>query len=118
MAKIRRTSVLCCVVPPLRTCRVTAKDLDGLLHHVEVQASTLFEAAAAAIAAFRQEGWAADALTPSATLRVEVQLPSIVHEVSLKAVERWVRTPSTSPKEEIAKRAAARPADERTGWRR
>jgi hypothetical protein len=36
---------------------------------VNVKADTLFEAAAAAIAAFRQERWAAQALTPNATLR-------------------------------------------------
>ena len=46
-------------------------------HHVEVQASTLFEAGAAAVAAFRQEGWAAAALTPNAVLHIEVQLPPI-----------------------------------------
>jgi hypothetical protein len=91
-------------MPPVRTCRVTATDLDGVSHHVDVQASTLFEAAAAAVAAFRQQGWAAAALTPNATLRVEVQLPPIVHDVPLKSIERWLRTPSVSPKEEMAKR--------------
>lgn len=73
-------------------------------HHVDVQASTLFEAAAAALAAFRHQGWAVGALTPNATLRVEVQLPPIVHDVPLKSIERWLRTPSVSPKEEMAKR--------------
>ena len=96
-------------VPPLRTCRVTLKDVDGLIHHVEVQASTLFEAGAAAVAAFRQQGWAADALTPNAVLHIEVQLPPITHDVPLKAIERWLRTPSVSPKEEVVKRAL-RPA--------
>jgi hypothetical protein len=83
---------------------VTVRDIGGTAHHVDVQASSLFEAAAAAVAAFRQQGWAADALTPNATLRVEVQLPPIVHDVPLKALKRWVRTPSVSPKEEMAKR--------------
>jgi hypothetical protein len=67
---------------------------------------TLFEAAAAAVAAFRQEPWAADALTPSAVLRVEVQPPPVVHEVPLKAVDRWLKAPSTSPQESAAKRRA------------
>jgi hypothetical protein len=98
-------------VPPLRTCRVTVKALDGAAHHVEVQAATLFEAGAAAVAAFRQQGWAADALTANAVLHIEVQLPPITHDVPLKAIERWLRTPSVSPKEEVAKRAV-RPAVE------
>jgi hypothetical protein len=93
-------------VPPLRTCRVTIKDVEGVAHHVEVQASTLFEAGAAAVAAFRQQGWASDALTSNAILHIEVQLPPISHDVPLKAIERWLRTPSVSPKEEVAKRAA------------
>ena len=96
--------VLSSPVPPLRTCRVTVKDLDGVAHHVEVQASTLFEAGAAAIAAFRQQGWAADALTPTATLHIEVELPPIAHDVPLKAIERWLSKPSVSPKEEMGKR--------------
>ena len=91
-------------VPPLRTCRVTVKDLDGVAHRVEVQASTLFEAGAAAVAAFRQQGWAAEALTPNAVLHIEVQLPPITHDVPLKAIERWLRTPSVSPTQEMGER--------------
>lgn len=97
--------VLDSLVPPARACRVRVRDVDGVLHEVEVAASSLYEAAAAGLAAFRQEDWAADALTPNAILRVEVRLPAVVHEVPLKAVERWLRTPSVSPKEEVAKRA-------------
>ena len=96
-------------MPPLRTCRVTIKDLDGVSHHVEVQASTLFEAGTAAAAAFRLQGWAADALTPNAVLHIEVQLPPITHDVPLKAIEQWLRTPSVSPKEEMGKRTLRRP---------
>lgn len=79
-----------------------------MVHRIEVQASTLFEAGAAALAAFREQGWAAGALTPNATLHVEVQLPPIAHDVPLKAIERWVRQPSASPREEIAKRGGER----------
>ena len=45
---------------------MTVRDAEGVLHHVDVQGSTLFEAAAAAVAAFRQQGWAGAALTPGA----------------------------------------------------
>jgi hypothetical protein len=40
-----------------------------------------------------------DALTPNAILHIEVQLPPISHDVPLKAIERWLRTPNLSPKE-------------------
>ena len=93
----------------MRACRVTARGLDGVAHSVEVQASTLFEAAAAALGLFREQGWSADALTPNAVLRVEVQLPPTVHDVPLKAVEQWLRSPSSSPRELAAKRRGGLP---------
>jgi hypothetical protein len=95
--------MLSSVVAPLRACRVTVKDVDGTAHRVDVHASSLFEAGAAALAALREQGWAAEALTPNVTLRIEVQLPPITHDVPLKAIERWLRKPSTSPKEEMVK---------------
>ena len=71
-----------------RTCKVTLTDLHGV----------------SALAAFRQEGWAAEALVPGAVLRIEVQLPPVIHEVPIKALERWGQAPSSSPKEYAAKR--------------
>ena len=73
-------------------------------HSVEVHASTLFEAAATAVGVFREQGWAAEALKPNTVLRVEVQPPATVHDVPLKAVEQWLRSPSISPKGQILKR--------------
>jgi hypothetical protein len=37
-------------------------------------------------------------------LRVEVQAPSVVHDVPLKAVEAWMRSPATSPRDFLVKR--------------
>jgi hypothetical protein len=79
------------------------RDSEGISHRVRVQATTLFEAAAAAVATFRQERWAADALTPAAILHVEVQVPPIIHDVSLRAVEKWLGEASASPKEAVSK---------------
>jgi len=93
----------------VRQCRVTLRDSEGIAHSVEVTASTLFEAAASAIATFREAAWAADALTPNAVLRIEVQPPAITHDVPLRAVERWSRSPSASPKEAAAKQLVGTP---------
>ena len=87
-----------------RACRIWITDIHGNTHSVSVHASTLFEAAAAGLAAFRQEGWAADALTANAVLRVEVQLPPVTHDVPVKAVERWLKSPNVSPREYVVKR--------------
>jgi hypothetical protein len=88
----------------VRGCRVSVTDVEGTTHSVCVKASTLFEAAAEAITIFRQEQWAAHALTGNAVLRIEVQAPPVAHDVPLKAVERWRNGPSASPKEYSAKR--------------
>jgi hypothetical protein len=52
-----------------------------------------------AMAAFKEQGWAAHAITPAAKLRVEVSVPAVVHEVPVAAVERWLPNSSASPKE-------------------
>jgi hypothetical protein len=93
-------------MPLPRNCTVSVRDIEGVAHTVRVQGSSLFEAAAHAVAAFREQDWGAEALTPAAVLRVEVHAPSVVHEVPLKAVERWLRSPSPSPKEMTTKIAA------------
>src|SRR4051812_28925219 len=90
-------------VAAVRTCVVSVCDLQNVTHSTEVQAETLFEAAATAVAAFRREAWAADALSAAAVLRIEVRAPAVVHTVPLSALERWRRSLSASPKEKLAK---------------
>jgi hypothetical protein len=93
-----------------RRCLVTIADSDGVCHSVEVTAGSVFEAAAEAVKLFRLEGWAAEALTPAARLRVEVRLPPVVHDVPLRALERWTQSPTISPKDHLVKRSG-RPAE-------
>ena len=95
--------MVCSAVSAVRKCRVSLRDLQGTTHSIEVKAATLFEAAAAAVALFRQEGWGAEALTANAMIRVEVLLPPVVHDVPLKALERWVQGSSASPREQAIK---------------
>ena len=73
------------------------------MHTVEAEGASLFEVAAAAVRVFRSEGWT-DALTPNAVLHIHVQLPPVVHDVPLRAVERWLNAPSVSPGESLAKK--------------
>ena len=96
-------------VSTMRACRVSVTGLDGVTHSVDVQASSLFEAASVALTAFRQEpSWATEALTPNARFRVEVQHPPTVHDVPLKAIEQWRRSPATSPRDYVVKRKVGR----------
>jgi hypothetical protein len=96
------------VVGTVRRCRVSVRGQDGVTHAVVAEGNSLFEVAAAAIALLHDEGWAG-ALPPDAVVQVEVQLPAIVHEVPLKALERWAAGPSVSPREELLKRRLRSP---------
>src|SRR5690242_21803184 len=46
-------------VMPVRSCRVTIQDMDGISHAVEVTAATLYEAVAQGLAAIRGNEWVA-----------------------------------------------------------
>ena len=54
-----------------------------------------------------QQGRAPGALTPNVVFLIEVQLPPITHDVPVKAIERWLRTPSVSPREEVGEASSA-----------
>jgi hypothetical protein len=45
------------LVMPVRSCRVTIKDMDGVKHTVEVTAETLYEAVALGLVALRGNDW-------------------------------------------------------------
>ena len=91
----------------VRSCRVCVTTDDGVTHTVEVQGASVFDVAAAGLAQLRQDDWM-EPLTPTAVVRVEVQLAPVVHEVSVKALERWANGPSVSPKQELLKRPLRR----------
>src|SRR5260370_24634565 len=44
---------------PVRSCRVTIQDMDGVSHTVEVTAATLYEAVAQGLAGVRGDEWGA-----------------------------------------------------------
>lgn len=87
-----------------RTCRVSFRDQTGVSHAVEVTAGSLFEAASMALESFRQHEWVAATVTPVTVLRVEVQQPAVAHDVTIEMLERWKRSPATSPRDFLSKR--------------
>jgi hypothetical protein len=56
-------------------------DSEGIRHAVEVSASTLYEAAALAIADFRRCGFTANAPGQVTRLTVALKIPATSHEV-------------------------------------
>jgi hypothetical protein len=85
-----------------RTCLVTVTDLRGIRQSVEVTAETVFEAAARALSALRQDPWI-DAIGPATRLDIQVPQPAITHTVTVQQLERWANGSAVNPDERIRK---------------
>lgn len=72
-------------------CKVSFTDPDGLCHTAHVQAESLYEAVALAIADFRQDAMVP---VPGATTEftVAIERPAVEHHIRLGQVERWAET--------------------------
>ena len=68
---------------PVRSCRVTIQDMDGVSHTVEVTAATLYEAVAQGLN----------------VVKVSVADVRVEHEVKLTDFTKWVDRTGGSPRE-------------------
>lgn len=84
---------------PVRSCRVTLQDLDGVLHTVEVTAATLYEAVAQGLAAIRGNDWVAGIAQGLNAVKVSVADVRVEHEVKLMDFTKWVDRTGGSPRE-------------------
>jgi hypothetical protein len=84
---------------PVRSCRVTVQDMDGVSHTVEVTAATLYEAVAQGLAAIRGNEWVAGIAEGHNVVRVSVADVRVEHEVKLMDFTKWLERPGGSPRE-------------------
>ena len=85
---------------PARSCFVSYVDSEGLRHSVEVQAETLYEAAALAIAAFRRHD-----CVPGLASNLDIEIrTSVIHTLPFRKVQDWLNGGAKSPKEAILKK--------------
>jgi LysM repeat protein len=87
----------------LRTCTVAVKDIRDVEHSVEVNAETLYEAIATALAALQQDNWVGEIGQGLTTVTVVVQQPPVKHQVKLKDFLSWLNRQGRSPAEVILK---------------
>ena len=83
---------------PVRSCRVTIQDMDGVSHTVEVTAATLYEAVAQGLAAIRGNEWVAGIAQGLNVVRVSVADVRVEHEVKLMDFTKWVERAGGSPR--------------------
>jgi hypothetical protein len=84
---------------PVRSCRVTIQDMDGVAHTVEVTAATLYEAVAQGLAAIRRNEWVAGVAQGVNVVKVSVADVRVEHEVKLMDFTKWVDRTGGSPRE-------------------
>lgn len=84
---------------PVKTCRVTLTDLEGITHSVEVTATTLYEAVALGVAALRTGEWVTEIGQSMIPVRVRVSNVAVEHEVKLGDLTKWLERSNGSPRE-------------------
>lgn len=101
---------MCAIISgmPIARCRVSFTDDDDLLHTAYVQAESLYEAVALAVAEFRQ-----DNLVPAPASMTEftvaIDRPPVEHRIRLHQVQKWASSSVTREgPAEITKRQRAK----------
>ena len=87
---------------PLRLCSVGFKSAKGISHSVDVEAETLYEAAAVGRARLKKDGWI-EGLGPATRLEIQVREPGSHHVLSVQQVERWINSVNAGPGETLKK---------------
>ena len=86
----------------VRSCLVTLTEPDGPSHRVQVEAETLYEAAALGIAAFKRHAFGGT-IGPATRLEIQILEPSVTHTLSVQQVHRWLSGATASPNERVRK---------------
>ena len=81
---------------------VSFKSPTGIAHATEVEASSLYEAAAMGLARLRKDGWV-EGLGPSTRLGIQVREPATSHVVSVQQLQRLIKGTTSSPVETLRK---------------
>jgi hypothetical protein len=88
--------MLRCRSVAFRTCIVSFKSPSGITHGVDVQAETLYEAAAVGLELLKRDGWI-EGLGPSARLGIAVREPGSNHSLTVHQLQRWLNGTASSP---------------------
>lgn len=77
-------------------CRVLFTDTNGIDHDVEVQADSLYEAVAQAVAEFRGDELTED-IGPMTEFVIAVKRPVVEHRIRLNQVTQWCQGTRDGP---------------------
>jgi len=86
----------------VRSCTVSFRSPSGIAHSVDVQAESLYEAAALGLGLLKRDGWI-EGLGPATKLEIAVRQPAANHIVSVQQLERWLDSVTASPADVLRK---------------
>jgi hypothetical protein len=100
-AKIRR---IFATIPSMssRKCLVSMTGTDGIKRSVQVEASSVYDAAVLALQTLKQDSWSG-AIAPGTKLHIEVQAPTVTHEVTVHQLRRWAESSAITPDDRVRK---------------
>jgi len=83
----------------MASCVVSYLDISGIRHTVEIEADSLYEAAALALHTFRQHN-----CEPGVMGKLEVEIrSSVTHTLTVERLETWLKGEAKNPKEAVLK---------------
>jgi hypothetical protein len=82
---------------------VAFTDGAGITHSVTIAASSMYEAAALALAEFKRCGFAIAMAGPATRLMVTVESPSTAHELTVSRLQAWLDASGKTPREQAVK---------------
>lgn len=88
---------------PVRSCRVTLRDMEGVEHTVQVTASTLYEAVALGLASFRAEEWVGGIPEGIQPVKVCVTNVPVEHSVCMRDFKAWVLSEGRTPRDKASR---------------
>jgi hypothetical protein len=80
-------------------CFVSYLDVSGIRHEVEVEAASMYEAAALAVKVFREHD-----CEPGQLSQLEIEIrTSVTHTLTVKKLREWLKGGAKTPKEVVIK---------------
>ena len=89
-------------------CRVSFTDSEGVLHGVDVDAESLYEAVAIAVAQMREDEVSPSAPPPTTEFTVTVYRNPVEHKIRLQQVQKWADPTTKEGPAGITKRKRVR----------
>ena len=99
MTNKERTSY-CALV---KACRVSFRDLEGMVHSTEVQAETMYEAAVLALKALKRSDWI-ELIGPATRIVIKVNKPPVEHFLMFAQLTHWLNDGAITPAERVRKK--------------